>query len=88
MMWSAVPWASRTRLPASWSTGSVGGSHGASPATAATAGCPATRNAARAPIEWPIRTTGTGPNLAPISSSDRPRSRAGEASSPFQPRTR
>jgi len=88
VMPSAVPCASRTRRPASWSTGSAGGSHGASPATADTAGCPATRNAARAPMEWPISTTGTGPNRATISSIASRRSRTGEASSPFQPRTR
>ena len=87
-MWSASPCTSRTRRPASWSTGSVGGSHGASPATADTAGWPATRNAARAPMEWPISTIGMGPNRAPISSSASPRSCTGEASSPFQPRTR
>jgi hypothetical protein len=87
-MRSAVPWARRTRLPANCSTGSAGGSHGASPATAVTAGCPATRNAARAPMEWPISTTGTAPNRATVPSIAARRSCTGEACSPFQPRTR
>ena len=40
---SAVPWTSRTERPASWVEGSLGGSHGARPATAVTAGWPPTR---------------------------------------------
>jgi hypothetical protein len=85
---SALPWASRIRRPASWATGSPAGSQGARPVTAETAGCPAARNAARAPIEWPTSTTGTAPNRRATSSSTSVRSRTGEASAAFQPRTR
>ena len=88
VMPSAVPWASSTRRPASWPTGSPRGSQGASPATADTAGCPAARTAARAPMECPISTTGTGPDSAAMASSASFRSPTGEACAPFQPRTR
>ena len=65
------------------------GVQGASAQTAATWGSPPARSAARPPIEWPTRTTGTsGPWSSRIRSSAHRTSWKASAACPFQPATR
>ncbi len=68
VMWSRLPWAATSRRPASASTGSLAGNHGARATTPRTVGSSATWIAVRAPIEWPSSATGR-PAYSPRSSS-------------------
>ena len=68
--------------------GSLGGSHGARPATAVTAGWPPTRSAVRPPIECPTRPIGRPGKRSASWSSAQVASATGDIWSPFQPRTR
>ena len=78
----------RTVRPASWATGSLPSSQGASAHTAVTFGAPAAASAARPPIECPSSTTGIpGCRSASAAVAHRASSSASRAGE-FHPRTR
>src|SRR5260370_192661 len=86
---AAVPGRAAGRgVPGGGWAGAAAGRRGGGGGRAETGGWRAARTAARAPIEWPTRTTGTGPWAAAMPSSSDSRSATGDASAPFQPRTR